>query len=62
MKGTTKCFRCGKETFKTSIRGNRPELCKDCINYILNFRPLPVLSVRRNRNEELRMDGTNRQM
>ena len=53
MKETTKrtCFRCGKfPVVRTTIRENRPELCKECLNYIYNFKPLPVLSIKRGDN------------
>lgn len=50
MNKTTKrkCFRCGKfPVVRTNIRENRPELCQDCLNYIYNFKPLPILTIKR---------------
>lgn len=50
MKYKYKCFRCGKDWHKrTSIREWRPELCTDCLNYIYNFKCIPVLSVNKER-------------
>jgi len=52
MKETIKCFRCGKSkgVIRTTIRENRPELCKECLNYIYNFKSLPVLTVHKEDN------------